>query len=61
VREFDSRYTVTLFVKNLFDKNYFTSIGTPNLLGTPANPFDLYATVPKNADRYFGATLSLSF
>ncbi len=61
VREFDSRYTVTLFVKNLFDKNYFTSINTSGLLGTPANPFDLYATVPKNADRYFGATLSLSF
>jgi iron complex outermembrane recepter protein len=61
IREFHNRYGVTLFVKNLFDKTYFTSFAPGGLLSTATNPFDLYATIPKNADRYFGATVSVSF
>lgn len=61
VRQIDDRYTVTVFVKNLFDKNYMTSIGHNSLLATAANPYDLVATVNKDADRYFGATIGLKF
>jgi len=57
----DDRYTVSLFVKNLFDVNYYTSVSHNSLIATAANPFDLTATYNKDADRYFGASLGVRF
>jgi iron complex outermembrane recepter protein len=57
----DAGYRLTLFVKNLFDRNYLTSIGHNALLSSATNPNDLQAFVPRNADRYVGATLDVRF
>jgi iron complex outermembrane receptor protein len=57
----DKRYSVTAFVKNLFDTNYLTSIGHNSLLSTTATPFDLVGTYNKDASRYFGATMGVRF
>lgn len=57
----DKRYSLTAFVKNLFDTNYLTSIGHNSLLSTTATPFDMVATYNKDASRYFGATFGVRF
>lgn len=57
----DDKYSLTLFVKNLFDTNYLTSIGHNSLMSTTANPFDLVGTYNKDADRFFGATVAVRF
>ncbi|RDE04967.1 TonB-dependent receptor [Sphingomonas aracearum] len=61
IRDAEDRYTLTLFVKNMFNTNYFTSLGHNSLLATAANPFDIVGTFNKDADRYFGATLGFRF
>lgn len=61
VRTEDSRYSLTLFVKNLFDTNYLTSIAHNSLLATTGTPFDLIANYIKDADRYAGMTLGVRF
>jgi iron complex outermembrane recepter protein len=61
LRQIGGRYSVSLFVKNLFDENYFTSIGHNSLLATPASPFDLVATYNKDSRRYFGVNLGYRF
>jgi iron complex outermembrane receptor protein len=61
LRQIDGRYSLTLFVKNLFDTNYLTSIAHNSLLATTANPYDLNATYNKDADRYFGASVGVRF
>jgi iron complex outermembrane receptor protein len=58
VKQIDGRYSLTLFVKNLFDENYLTSIGHSSFLGGTT---DLVGTFNKDADRYFGATLGFKF
>ncbi|CCW18300.1 TonB-dependent receptor [Sphingobium indicum BiD32] len=58
VKQLDGRYSLTLFVKNLFDENYLTSIGHTSFLG---GNYDLVGTFNKDADRYFGATLGVKF
>lgn len=58
VKQIDGRYSLTLFVKNLFDENYLTSIGHTSFLGGNT---DLVGTFNKDADRYFGATLGVKF
>ena len=58
VKQIDGRYSLTLFVKNLFDENYLTSIGHTSFLG---GNYDLVGTFNKDADRYFGATLGVKF
>lgn len=57
----DDRYAVSLFVKNLFDVNYFTNISHNTFLQSTASPYDLAALYNKDADRYFGGTLSVRF
>jgi iron complex outermembrane receptor protein len=52
---------VSVFVKNLFDKNYFTSVSHNSLVATAANPLDIIATYNKDADRYFGVNLGVRF
>ncbi len=58
VKQIDGRYSLSVFVKNLFDENYLTSIGHTSFLG---GNFDLVGTFNKDADRYFGATLGVKF
>lgn len=57
----DRKYNLSLFVKNLFDKNYYSAMSHNSLLATAANPNDIVATFNKDADRYFGATLGVRF
>ncbi|MFZ2994811.1 TonB-dependent receptor [Sphingobium sp.] len=57
----DRRYSLSVFVKNLFDVNYYTAVSHNSLLATAARPFDLSANYNKDADRYFGATLGMKF
>ncbi|MEG3168046.1 TonB-dependent receptor [Sphingomonas sp. LB3N6] len=61
VHDANNRYTVSVFVKNLFNENYLTNIAHNSLLATAANPFDLIANYNKDADRYFGAAFGLRF
>nr|AGU10875.1 TonB dependent receptor [uncultured organism] len=61
VRTSDGRYSLTLFVRNLFNDNYLTSIGHNSLLSTPTSPFDLVGTYNKDARRYAGATFGVKF
>ena len=61
VRTSDDRYSLTLFVRNLFNENYLTSIGHNSLLSTTATPFDLVGTYNKDSRRYAGATLGAKF
>jgi len=57
----DNRYGVTVFVRNLFDQTYYTQLNHGTILANAANPYDLWANVSKDADRYFGATFSARF
>ncbi|WP_314372536.1 TonB-dependent receptor [Sphingomonas paucimobilis] len=60
-RTSDERYSLTFFVRNLFDENYLTSIAHTSLLSTTAQPFDLVGTYNKDSRRYAGATLGVRF
>ncbi|MGH6997772.1 MAG: TonB-dependent receptor, partial [Phenylobacterium sp.] len=57
----DDRYSVSLFVRNLFDQNYYTQFGHASTLASAASPNDLFAYSPKEARRYFGVTLGTRF
>ena len=57
----DNRLSLTVFVKNLFNENYLTSIGHNSLMSTTARPFDLVGTYNKDSSRYFGATIGFRF
>jgi len=59
LRRADSAYGLTFFVKNLFNKHYFSNLGHGQLLATIASPNDLYANFNKDSDRYFGVTFSV--
>jgi len=61
VHTLDQKYRLTLFVKNLFDKNFYTSIGHNGLLSSTTNATDLQAFISKNSDRYFGASFDVRF
>jgi len=61
LRTSDDRYSLTLFVRNLFNESYLTSIGHNSLLSTAASPFDLVGTYNKDARRYAGATFGVKF
>ena len=62
LRDPSERYRVTFFVRNLFDEHYVTSMGRTATLSTAlVTPNNLQATVPKEANRYFGATFGVSF
>jgi iron complex outermembrane recepter protein len=62
LHDLSGRYEVSLFVDNLFNQHYLSSIGRAATLTSAAvTPNNLWGTVPKDADRYFGATVSVSF
>jgi iron complex outermembrane receptor protein len=55
-------FFLTFFVKNLFDRHFYTSMGTNSLLTTAAlTPDNLTGFMPKNAFRYVGGTIGYSF
>ncbi|WP_299329487.1 TonB-dependent receptor [Parasphingopyxis sp.] len=54
----DGRYTVTLFVRNLFDTNYTNFIFQDPVLTGQIN-LNQYA--PRDADRYFGGSVRVRF
>lgn len=57
----DERYSASVFVKNVFDENYYTGLAHAGILATVAQPFDLQANYAKDSRRYAGATLSMRF
>jgi iron complex outermembrane receptor protein len=61
VRPANERYQVSFFVKNLFDRRYFTNIAHGTVLTGVANPYDVFAWRPKDADRYVGGTVNVKF
>jgi iron complex outermembrane receptor protein len=57
----DKRYNLSIFVKNLFDQNYYSAMAHNSLLATAASPNDVVASFNRDADRYFGATFGVRF
>jgi iron complex outermembrane receptor protein len=61
-RDQTNRYRLTLFAKNLFDEHYVTQLARSATLSTATvTPDNLTGIVPKEANRYFGATFGVSF
>lgn len=61
VRDADRRYNVSVFVRNLFDTTYYSQLNHGLILATPASPNDVFANIPKDADRYFGVNFGFRF
>jgi iron complex outermembrane receptor protein len=57
----NKHYSVTLFVRNLFNQNYYTSMAHTSLLASATNANDLTAFVTKDSRRYFGGTVGVKF
>jgi iron complex outermembrane receptor protein len=55
------KISLTAFAKNVFDKTYYSQLNHGTILTAAATPYDLWANIPKDADRYFGATLGYRF
>jgi iron complex outermembrane receptor protein len=62
VHDLAGRYEISLFCDNVFNQHYLSSISRAATLTTATvTPNNLWGTVPKDADRYFGARISVSF
>ncbi|MDQ1158994.1 iron complex outermembrane receptor protein [Sphingomonas sp. SORGH_AS 950] len=61
VRQVAGRYSATLFVRNIGDRHFLTSVGRAGQLTNAANPGNLTGFLPKDADRYVGATFSIAY
>jgi iron complex outermembrane receptor protein len=61
LKEASNRYQLTLFVRNLFDQEYASSIFRDAFFGNAASPNNLDHYIPKDANRYFGASLRVSY
>jgi iron complex outermembrane receptor protein len=61
VRTGDGRYQLTVFVRNLFDQSYATSIFRDAFFGNAASPNNIDHYRPKEAERYVGAALRVNF
>jgi iron complex outermembrane receptor protein len=59
IRQPEGHYSLTFYVKNLFDQNFYTSMASSTLFPSNTTTLDIYANRPKNADRYLGATLGV--
>jgi iron complex outermembrane receptor protein len=58
----DDRYRVTFFARNLFDRHYVSLLASSSTLSTATlTPNQLTGNIPKEANRYFGATIGFSF
>jgi iron complex outermembrane receptor protein len=62
IHDQSDRYRLSLFVKNMFDEHYLSLIARSATLTTATlTPDNLTGNIPKEANRYFGATVSVSF
>lgn len=62
LRDQSNRYRLTFFVKNVFDEHYVTLMARSSTLSTATlTPDQLTGNIPKEANRYFGATFGVSF
>ena len=62
IHDLAGRYEVSVFCDNVFNQHYLSSIARAATLTTATvTPNNLWGTVPKDADRYFGASVSVSF
>jgi iron complex outermembrane receptor protein len=62
LRDQNDKYRVMFFADNLFNQHYLSSIARAVTLTTQGlTPNQTTGTVPKDADRYFGVTVSASF
>lgn len=60
--DLDGRYQVTFFVDNIFDQHYLSLMARATILTSAiVTPNNLTGIVPKDADRYFGGTVSVWF
>jgi iron complex outermembrane receptor protein len=58
----NNRYRITLFAKNIFDEHYVTLMARSSTLTTATfSPNSVTGNVPKEANRYFGATIGVAF
>lgn len=55
----EDRYTVTVFVKNAFDKHYVASLR--RISGSVGGAGAVAQAIPRDFDRYFGVTLAAAF
>ncbi|BBC74279.1 TonB-dependent receptor [Altererythrobacter sp. B11] len=62
VRPIGTGFSASIFVKNLFDKQYYTGLGhASTATAQNVTPNNLLGYTPKAAFRYFGATVGYSF
>lgn len=60
--DLDGRYQVTLFVDNIFDRHYLSLVSRATISTSAAvTPNNVMGIVPKDANRYFGGTVSVWF
>jgi len=58
----NDHYRLSFFVRNLFDEHYVTLLARSSTLSTATvTPNQLTGNIPKEANRYFGATVGVSF
>lgn len=57
LRDVDGRYQLTFFIKNLANQSYTTSTFRDAFFGGAASPNNLSQYIPKDANRYVGASL----
>ncbi|MBZ9649112.1 TonB-dependent receptor [Sphingobium sp. 3R8] len=57
----EGRWYVTGYVRNLFDKQFVTSMAHSSPISTAALPFDLAAFISKESNRYFGVNFGMKF
>ncbi|MFT3964955.1 MAG: TonB-dependent receptor [Sphingobium sp.] len=61
LRAADSRWNVTVFVRNLFDQTYYSMLNHGTVLANASSATDVWANINKDASRYFGATFGVKF
>jgi iron complex outermembrane receptor protein len=62
IHDLGGRYELSLFADNVFNRHYVTYLQRGiSLTSATYFPNSLLGIVPKDADRYFGATVSVSF
>ncbi|RAK51433.1 TonB-dependent receptor [Phenylobacterium deserti] len=61
VRRADGRWGASLFVRNLTNEHFLSGMGRAGQLTNPANPYNITGFIPKDADRYFGVTLTAAY
>lgn len=61
VRHPERGLTASVFVRNLLDETYFTSMAHGSTLASPQFPNEVQAYIPRDADRLYGVTLGVKF